>query len=445
MTISTTTAIVTTTGDGSTTEFSFPYLVFQSSHVSITVAGVVESGWSATGYGESGGITITFDTAPADQSSIVIKRIVPLTQATDLQNFDGNPSDVQEKQFDLNVMISQQQQEQIDRSIKFPSDHSVTSLEVSGTPSSTAQFLSVTTDGVSLGNPTSISFDTILSGEADGDLLKYNGTNWVNVTQASLGLLSDVVSDTTPQLGGSLDVNGNKIVSTSNGNIDIEPNGTGNVLLGNFTFDADQTVGAGQDNYVMTYDHSAGTIGLEAAAGSAGLTLLATATASSDSSVDFTSGIDSTYDEYIIICNNVVPASPAGFYFRTSTNGGSSFDSGASDYTYAAEAITADASVGNNPGGSNGAAQIHLGGNTAAGAGANDSINLVVHLKSPLGTRYTQIYWSGTFTDSSAGDLTFVNGGGMRKSAADVDAIRFLMSTGNIASGEFKLYGVKKS
>ena len=32
--------------------------------------------------------------------------------------------------------------------------------------------------------------------------------------------LANVVEDTTPQLGGNLDVNGNKIVSTSNGNID---------------------------------------------------------------------------------------------------------------------------------------------------------------------------------------------------------------------------------
>ena len=43
--------------------------------------------------------------------------------------------------------------------------------------------------------------------------------------------LSDVVSDTTPQLGGDLDVNGNDIVSVSNGNINIAPNGTGKVRL----------------------------------------------------------------------------------------------------------------------------------------------------------------------------------------------------------------------
>ena len=62
-----------------------------------------------------------------------------------------------------------------------------------------------------------------------------------------------------------------KIVSTSNGNIDIEPDGTGDVLLGNFTFDVDQSVGSGQDNFVLTYDNSTGKISLEAATGSATL------------------------------------------------------------------------------------------------------------------------------------------------------------------------------
>jgi hypothetical protein len=49
--------------------------------------------------------------------------------------------------------------------------------------------------------------------------------------------------------------------------INLVPKGTGNVKLGNFELDADQTVGAGQDNYVLTYDHSTGLISLEAASG----------------------------------------------------------------------------------------------------------------------------------------------------------------------------------
>lgn len=144
--------------------------------------------------------------------------------------------------------------------------------------------------------------------------------------------LQDVVDDTTPQLGGNLDLNGNNINGTGSINnitsvsttSNIEAGGavttaqqlvvipgsdtdtnlilafvTGNptlswdesedefafskglqvnngdltvpnaaeVTLGNFVFDADQTVGAGQDNYVLTYDDSSGTISLEAATG----------------------------------------------------------------------------------------------------------------------------------------------------------------------------------
>ena len=44
-------------------------------------------------------------------------------------------------------------------------------------------------------------------------------------------LPADLVGDSSPQLGGDLDVNGNSIVSTSNANINITPNGTGTVAI----------------------------------------------------------------------------------------------------------------------------------------------------------------------------------------------------------------------
>ena len=50
-----------------------------------------------------------------------------------------------------------------------------------------------------------------------------------NIIEIQTG--GDVVDDTSPQLGGDLDVNGNDIVSTSNGNIDLLPNGTGKVIM----------------------------------------------------------------------------------------------------------------------------------------------------------------------------------------------------------------------
>lgn len=45
-------------------------------------------------------------------------------------------------------------------------------------------------------------------------------------------VLLSVEQDSAPKLGGDLDVNGQKIVSASNGDIVIEPNGTGNVGVG---------------------------------------------------------------------------------------------------------------------------------------------------------------------------------------------------------------------
>jgi len=69
------------------------------------------------------------------------------------------------------------------------------------------------------------------------------GDDDTNPNISTISLASDVVDDTTPQLGGDLDVNGNKIVSTSNANIEIEPNGTGNVIL-----DTDQVdIGGGSE------------------------------------------------------------------------------------------------------------------------------------------------------------------------------------------------------
>ena len=55
-------------------------------------------------------------------------------------------------------------------------------------------------------------------------------SNTINFIDSAVA--SDLVNDTSPQLGGSLDVNGQDIVSTSNADIDIIPNGTGDVNLG---------------------------------------------------------------------------------------------------------------------------------------------------------------------------------------------------------------------
>ena len=66
-------------------------------------------------------------------------------------------------------------------------------------------------------------------GSDDITFATFNTTaNTVNVSDSA----TDVVGDTSPQLGGNLDVNGNSIVSTSNADINITPNGTGRTVFG---------------------------------------------------------------------------------------------------------------------------------------------------------------------------------------------------------------------
>jgi hypothetical protein len=99
-----------------------------------------------------------------------------------------------------------------------------------------------------------------------GTVLKYyTGSAWVSITS---GGITDVVQDTTPQLGGNLDINTYSIVSTSDGNINITPNGTGKVVLDGISYpDTDgtdgqfiKTNGSGVLSFgAMTLSYSSGT------------------------------------------------------------------------------------------------------------------------------------------------------------------------------------------
>ena len=74
----------------------------------------------------------------------------------------------------------------------------------------------------------SVAGNTTLSGTLNGHTIP-SGTGTLALT-SDIGS-TDVSGDSTPQLGGDLDVNGNAIVSASNGNIAITPNGSGSVII----------------------------------------------------------------------------------------------------------------------------------------------------------------------------------------------------------------------
>ena len=79
-------------------------------------------------------------------------------------------------------------------------------------------------DTVSAKNGGTFNGDVTVSGTLDA-------TSYTGDGSSLTGISSDLVDDTTPQLGGNLDVNGNEITSASNGDVTVNPNGTGDIIL----------------------------------------------------------------------------------------------------------------------------------------------------------------------------------------------------------------------
>ena len=73
--------------------------------------------------------------------------------------------------------------------------------------------------------------DVFLAVDTSGGGLKKIARSTVVSGLATSGAISNVVEDTTPQLGGNLDMNGQDIVTTSNADIELAPNGTGHVTI----------------------------------------------------------------------------------------------------------------------------------------------------------------------------------------------------------------------
>lgn len=100
----------------------------------------------------------------------------------------------------------------------------------------------------------------------DGNIFIGNASNQTTTTSLQTEVesysINNVVEDTTPELGGDLDVNGNSIVSASGGNIAITPDTTGNIILDGLTFPnadgtADQVLGTNGSGVLSFRDPTA--------------------------------------------------------------------------------------------------------------------------------------------------------------------------------------------
>ena len=96
--------------------------------------------------------------------------------------------------------------------------------------------LSGTTVSIASPGPRGVGVPT--GGTTGQALVKASNTDYDFTWGAGGGGVSDIVDDTTPQLGGDLDVNGFDIVSVSNGDITINPNGTGSLILNDLAWPA---------------------------------------------------------------------------------------------------------------------------------------------------------------------------------------------------------------
>ena len=176
--------------------------------------------------------------------------------------------------------------------------------------------------------------------------------------------------------------------------------------------------------------------------GTGALVYLGSATASASATLDFTSLLNaSLYSSYVFEFNDIVPASSgAGLLFRTSSNNGSSWDSSAGNYSYTAANLASTYSGTGNNSDTNGYITSLVGIDTAV---SNNSVNG----KSFLYVGSSKYTYMESFVNYLSGSNTVrpIHVTSCRLSTTAVNAVRFLMDSGNITSGTIRLYGVKKS
>ena len=180
------------------------------------------------------------------------------------------------------------------------------------------------------------------------------------------------------------------------------------------------------------------------------MNLISTQTASSSSTISFTSGIDSTYDEYVFKFYNCHPsADQADLQFNMSADSGSNYN--VTKTTTAFRAFHNEAGNDTN-------FSYHTGEDLAQGTGfqsiayetdnASDSgISGSLHLFNPSSTTFVKHFLAQTSSCIDGGatygiyNLNFFTAGYGNTTSA-VDAVQFKMSSGNIDSGVIKLYGI---
>ena len=175
------------------------------------------------------------------------------------------------------------------------------------------------------------------------------------------------------------------------------------------------------------------------------MVLISEQTASSSASVEFTTGIDSTYPIYKFEFINCHPSvDNSAFQFNLSTDGGSNYNV-TKTTTYFFALHKEDGTL-NNFTYSNGADLAQGTGNQQIaqniGADNDQSMSGSLTLFNPSSTTFVKHYLSQTNTNELNNASVNVFSAGYGNTTSAVNGIKFQMDSGNIDSGDILLYGV---
>lgn len=167
--------------------------------------------------------------------------------------------------------------------------------------------------------------------------------------------------------------------------------------------------------------------------------LISSATASSSATIDFT--FPSGYNSLELRCIGVIPATDnVGMWIRVSTDGGSTFDSSASAYAHQRQITSASGSPSATL--STADSKIPL---IDAGVGNGTGRYCNVFITIPNYSSSSQykniIAQQYIYRSDAAYNIRYINGVYLSNTA--INAIRILLSSGNISSGYFELWGYK--
>ncbi|MFM9850143.1 MAG: hypothetical protein ACKVP3_23675 [Hyphomicrobiaceae bacterium] len=202
-------------------------------------------------------------------------------------------------------------------------------------------------------------------------------------------------------------------------------------------------LGAGTSGQFLKTNGAAANPQWDAVTGGGGLALLTSGTVSSAATLDVVLTGYTSYRGLRFVLSNFVPATDqAGLMMRVSTDGGSNYDASSGNYRYAS--VSSRSAAGPAAFNSDSATRVQLVRPSTAQGPSNDAAEgttVIIDMFSQTSTGSKQlITWVAYYYEATAG-IEFITGGGVRDTAQDTDAVRFLMETGNIASGSYAVYG----